>query len=414
MLNIMENEKNVNETVSTADSNMTKSQKKREDRKKKNAKIKTDAMITNMVGIIIAAVVIAGIAYGIGTTAMKKAKVITPNSNFSSGLNADNGYVKGVTASNAVTIPTDYDSIVIPEADVAYTDEEFEEEKKNQLSSHQVLNSETEAAAADGNKVNIDYVGSIDGVEFEGGNTNGNGSDVTIGSGMLIDDFEQQIIGHVVGDEFDVNVTFPEDYSAADLAGKDALFKVTLNGIYEDGTFDDAFVAENLGAYANTVDEYFQYKKDQAAKERLSGAVLDYLKNNTTVNNLPKKYLKILKSTKKYSDQRSYEYMNEMYKSYYGQGYSSFEEYTGQTEEEYDASLDETCQDEEKLILIYQAIAEKQGIAPTDEEVKAYVEETYGEDSYESRVETYGVAYLKQEMISKKVDEFCESHATIK
>lgn len=409
----MEQEKNVNETVAASESNMTKSQKKRADRKKKNEKIKADAMLTNVIGIVIAAVIIAGIAYGVGSSIMKRSQVITPNSNYSLGLNENNGYIKGVTASNAVTIPADYDSIVIPAADVEYTEEEFEEEKEKQLSSHQVLNTESTAAVEDGNKVNIDYVGSIDGVEFEGGNTNGSGSDVSIGSGMLIDDFEQQIIGHKVGDEFDVNVTFPEDYSAADLAGKDALFKVTLNGIYEDGVFDDDFVAENLKAYATTVDEYFEYKKDEAAKDRLSTAVLDYLKNNTTVNSIPKKYLKILKSTKKYSDQRSYEYMNEMYKSYYGQGYSSFEDYTGQTEEEYDLSLEEDCTEEAKLILIYQSIAEKQGIAPTDDEVKAYVEDTYGEDSYEDRVNTYGVAYLKQELISKKVDEFCEGHATI-
>lgn len=84
-----------------------------------------------------------------------------------------------------------------------------------------------------GDTVNIDYVGSIDGVEFEGGNTEGYGTDLTIGSGMYIDDFEEQLIGAHPGDQVDVKVTFPEDYGMEDLNGKEALFKVTINGIYE-------------------------------------------------------------------------------------------------------------------------------------------------------------------------------------
>lgn len=86
----------------------------------------------------------------------------------------------------------------------------------------------------DGDTVNIDYVGSIDGVEFDGGNTNGQGTDLIIGSDSYIDDFEDQLIGTHPGDEVDVYVTFPDDYSLnPDLSGKEALFEVTVNGIYE-------------------------------------------------------------------------------------------------------------------------------------------------------------------------------------
>ena len=85
----------------------------------------------------------------------------------------------------------------------------------------------------DGDTVNIDYVGSIDGVEFDGGSTNGQGTDLTIGSGLYIDDFEKQLIGSHPGDTVEVNVTFPDDYSSEDLQGQDALFEVTINGIYQ-------------------------------------------------------------------------------------------------------------------------------------------------------------------------------------
>ena len=84
-----------------------------------------------------------------------------------------------------------------------------------------------------GDTVNIDYVGSIDGVEFAGGNTQGAGADLVIGSGTYIDDFEEQLIGAHPGDEVEVNVTFPENYGNEELNGKDALFKVVVNGIYK-------------------------------------------------------------------------------------------------------------------------------------------------------------------------------------
>lgn len=86
----------------------------------------------------------------------------------------------------------------------------------------------------DGDTVNIDYVGSVDGVEFEGGSTQGQGTDLVIGSGSYIDDFEEQLIGAHPGDEVDVYATFPDPYNNnPDLSGKEALFEVTINGIYE-------------------------------------------------------------------------------------------------------------------------------------------------------------------------------------
>ncbi|HJD29666.1 MAG TPA: FKBP-type peptidyl-prolyl cis-trans isomerase [Candidatus Blautia avicola] len=106
-------------------------------------------------------------------------------------------------------------------------------EEDSQESGSSTLSADTSLTVKDGDTVNIDYVGSIDGVEFDGGSTNGQGTDLTIGSGLYIDDFEEQLIGSHPGDTVDVNVTFPEDYNAEDLRGKDALFVVTINGIYQ-------------------------------------------------------------------------------------------------------------------------------------------------------------------------------------
>ena len=82
----------------------------------------------------------------------------------------------------------------------------------------------TDRAVEQGDMVNIDYVGSVDGVEFDGGSTGGAGTSVMAGATNYIDDFLTQIIGHMPGETIDVNVTFPEVYHSADLAGKEAVF----------------------------------------------------------------------------------------------------------------------------------------------------------------------------------------------
>lgn len=95
------------------------------------------------------------------------------------------------------------------------------------------LNTDSSLEVKDGDTVNIDYVGKIDGEAFDGGSTDGSGTDLVIGSGSYIDDFEDQLIGSHPGDKVEVTVTFPDDYQATDLAGKEAVFDVTVNGIYE-------------------------------------------------------------------------------------------------------------------------------------------------------------------------------------
>jgi trigger factor len=91
---------------------------------------------------------------------------------------------------------------------------------------------DTSMSVAEGDTVNIDYTGYIDGVAFDGGSTDGYGDDLEIGSGDYIDGFEEQLIGHYVGETVEVEVTFPEDYGVDELNGKDAVFEVTINGIY--------------------------------------------------------------------------------------------------------------------------------------------------------------------------------------
>ena len=96
------------------------------------------------------------------------------------------------------------------------------------------LNTETDTVAENGDKVNIDYTGYMDGEKFEGGSTDGQGTDLVLGSGSYIDGFEDGVVGHKVGETFDLNLKFPDDYKTnTELAGKDVTFEVTLNGVYK-------------------------------------------------------------------------------------------------------------------------------------------------------------------------------------
>ena len=155
------------------------------------------------------------------------------------------GY-KGIAVEKKVTPVTDAD-----------VDAEVEAARKRNGRTIDV----TDRAAEMGDIANIDYEGFVDGVAFAGGK--GEGHDLTLGSGQFIPGFEEQIVGKTIGEEFDVNVSFPEEYHAAELAGKAATFKTKLNGIKAEElpALDDEF-AKDVSEF-DTLDEY---KADIKAK----------------------------------------------------------------------------------------------------------------------------------------------------
>lgn len=404
-------ETKVTEAVKAEASKVSKSQQKRLDRKKKNAEAKRNDLVGAIIGVLAIVVILGAIIASIASNAAKQAKVITPSDDFSKLL-TDTGMIKGVNV-ESITQLCDYNNIIVPLEKVATTDEEFEEEKESLLNSNLEYNEASEEAIADGTKINLDYVGSIDGVEFEGGNSNGEGYDLTIGSGSFIPGFEDALIGHKVGEVFDIDVTFPEEYQAEELAGKAAVFNCTINGIYEKAEFNDDFVKEHLSDKADTVEGYRAALDEENIPERTREFVENYIYDNSTVTKFPKKYLKQLKANQKYNDISTYEYMNQMMASMYGQGYSSFEQYTGLTEEAYDATLDVSSKQVEKEKILFQAIAQKEGITVSEDEVKAYVDEMFGEDGYDRQVEAFGKGYLAQMALDEKVIDILTEKATV-
>ncbi|MBO4903116.1 MAG: FKBP-type peptidyl-prolyl cis-trans isomerase [Lachnospiraceae bacterium] len=390
------------------------SKQRKLEREKKRAASKREALLLRIAGIVILVAFIGLVGYGIGSAVYRNMKSVKPSNAYSAELD-DNGFIKNVTAKDLVTLP-EYKNYTAPLSEIEYPDSSVDEDIENVLSSHQVLNEETDAKIKDGDKVSIEYVGTVDGVAFEGGSTNGTPTDLTIGSGSYIDDFEQQLIGHGIGETVTVEVTFPDDYGNEELNGKDAVFTVDIDGIYEKPEFTDAFVEENLSEYASTVEEYRQYLKDSHYDDNLKDWVEDYLVDNSTVSSYPKAYLKNLKSTQKYTDQEQFESMNQMYMQYYGSTmYESFEDYVGQTEAEYDASLQETCEEQAKAELVYQAILENEGVTVSEADYRAYLTEKDGsDDSFNSMVEEHGLGYTMKDMVKNKAVEIALKGVTVK
>ena len=146
----------------------------------------------------------------------------------------------------------------------------------------------TDRAAQNGDVVNIDFVGTVDGVKFDGGEAEG--FDLTLGSGQFIPGFEDQVVGMNIGDSKDVNVTFPENYQAEALKGKPAVFAVKLNGIQgkelpelTDEFIKDATGSETVEAYKAKTKERLQSQADKRAVDATENSILEAIAANTEV-----------------------------------------------------------------------------------------------------------------------------------
>lgn len=192
----------------------------------------------------------------------------------------------------------DYKGMEVPEQDTTVSDADVDSEieKKRQQQAELVLKDE-DRAAANGDTVVIDYEGSVDGEKFDGGSANN--YSLELGSGSFIPGFEDQLVGHKSGDDVDVKVTFPEDYHAKELAGKDALFKVKVHEIKEKQLpeLDDDF-AKDVDEDVDTLDELkdktrkqLQEQKDNQAKGAIEDAAIEKAVANAEIEDIPQAML---------------------------------------------------------------------------------------------------------------------------
>ena len=164
-----------------------------------------------------------------------------------------------------------YKGVQVTKVDTTVTDEEVDNAVEAERQKNARMVTVTDRAAANGDTAVIDYEGSVDGVLFEGGKAENHS--LELGSHSFIDTFEDQIVGHNAGDEFDVNVTFPTEYHAAELAGKPAVFKVKLHEIkvkelpeLNDEFAQDVSEFDTLAEYKADVRKHLEVEKENEAK----------------------------------------------------------------------------------------------------------------------------------------------------
>lgn len=393
---------------------LSKSKAKREERKKEVKKEKKQKLISNIIFTVAAAVIIGVFVGAIGFQIYKAATRTTAGTDFSAQL-TDEGLIKGANTASDVTL-ADYKSLVVPKSEADATAEEVDSDIQSLLDSHKELKDDGSIVIAEGDTVHIDYVGTMDGTQFEGGSSNGEGYDLEIGSGTFIDGFEEQLIGHSPKEEITVVTTFPEDYNNADLAGKEAEFAVTIHSVYVTPEFTDEFVKENLADDASTADEYRSLVEEKYYKQHLSDYLYNFIMDNSVINSYPKAYVKNLKSITKSNDEYTMQYYNQMFAQYGVETYKNVWETRGEgidNEVDYERDLTKRAEDAAAQALIYQAIYEKEGLQINFDELLAEITEQNGEEYAATTKETYGQGYMIQSKMQEVVMNYLMENANV-
>lgn len=329
------------------------------------------------------------------------------NFTYSDGLDA-NGYRTGITAQDYVTLPDNVAALPIKKADVTPSDSDVQARIDSLLSQYSTTQAVTDRAAQNGDVVNIDYSGTVDGVAFTGGTYQG--YDLTLGSGSFITGFEDQIVGHNTGDTFDVTVTFPDGYDATtdsdgntvELSGKEAVFRVTVNSISEPVTpeLTDEWVDSTFGTSddVHTVEELKAFFSRALYDQNLEDAIMDALLDTADFKDVPKQISDyyICMFLNYYSQLASY-YSSDLNTLAQAQGYASADAMLG--------ASDSVITHLSKQDLLYQAIAESQGIEPTQEQLDAAAASYSGS--------SYGDNFIHQTALQTAVMEWLKAHVVV-
>ena len=251
----------------------------------------------------------------------------------------------------------------VAEVTDAEVDAEVESARKRNARTLEI----TDRAAEMGDIANIDYEGFVDGVAFDGGK--GAGHDLTLGSGQFIPGFEEQIVGKKIGEEFDVNVSFPEEYHAAELAGKAATFKTKLNAIKAEElpALDDEFV-KDVSEF-DTLDEYKADIKSKMVKRNEAQAESEV--ENALAEALMEKLVAEIPEVMFETETENYvrDYDNRLRQS--GLDLNTYMKYTGLTLDALRAQMRPQAERQVKVRLALEKIASLEALTVTEEETNA-------------------------------------------
>ena len=380
----------------------------------------TKRWIAVLMTAFIAAGTLAGCGSGNGTTNESAAQATTQQASAEVAAEEEwmtdpQAYMSGIKASDYVELPADYAFLAVevePAAEV--TDEEVEELIESRREADRELKEVTgRSIVREGDVVNIDYVGRIDGEEFDGGSDEG--YDLEIGSGSFIDGFEEQLVGVAVGETVDLNVTFPEDYGAEELAGKDAVFTVTANYIRKMPELTDELVSKMTDGEYTTIDAYREYEREKLTNDALenqkseaNNELMTQLYNTCEVASLPEDLVDYtMKQTK-----NQYIQMAQMY----GMTYEDMIAMYGVDEETFLGYIRSDNEAALKQEIILKGIAATENITISEEEYQegiAKYAEMYGMESPEAFEAYYPRKEIENVLLLNKTLDFVRENATI-
>ncbi|MDE7415732.1 MAG: trigger factor [Lachnospiraceae bacterium] len=308
-----------------------------------------------------------------------------------------------------------YKGIEVEKADTAVTDEEIDTAIDRERENNARTISVEDRAVKDGDMTVIDYEGFVDGETFEGGK--GENYPLTIGSNTFIPGFEEQLIGAELDKEVEVNVTFPEDYQASELAGKPAVFKCTVKEIKEKELpeLDDEFASEvsefdTLEEYREDVKKNLTEKKEEEAKAAKEEKVLEAIIADAQMD-IPEAMLS--------TQQRSM--ADEFAQRIQMQGISidQYFQFTGLTRAAFLEQLKPQAEQRIKTRLVLEAVAKAENIEASEEEYTAEIKkmaEAYQmeEDKFTEMIGEYEQKSIKEDIRVKKALDFAVENAVEK
>ncbi len=315
---------------------------------------------------------------------------------FSVGL-TEGGLIEGIKASDYIEI-AEYKGVEIKKDKINITDKDFDNYMNSEILKEYVEQKEiTDRGIQDKDYVKMDYVGKVDGKEFEGGTAKD--TTVVIGTTQFIDDFIEQLKGHKVGDKFDIEVTFPKEYpNAPELAGKDAVFSIEIKSIKEPiyPEVNDAFVEKNFKDYKNA-EAFLKAMREEFEFNQKLNYAWGYVVENSKVISYPEEFLeKYIQLQIDY-----YKYMATANGSTFEMMLAS----QGMTEKTFTEYLSESAKLDVQSLLCVQAVCEAEGITSTVKDIQdtfgisdaSYLEYFYG---------IYGKGYLNQAVLLQKAAGF--------
>lgn len=304
-----------------------------------------------------------------------------------------------------------YKGIKVEKADVTVTDEEVAEELDKVKEQNARLVAADDKAVEDGDQTTIDFEGFVDGVAFEGGK--GEDYPLTIGSHSFIDTFEEQLIGKKVGEEVEVNVTFPENYQAKELAGKPAMFKVTIKEIkvkeypeLDDDFAQDVSEFDTLDEYKEDIKKNLTEKKEKEAEAEKESKVIEAIVNDAEMD-IPEKMV----------EAQAEQMLEEFAQNIAMQGIS-FEQYlqfTGATVDQMKEQVKPQAQARVESSLVLEAVVKAENIEAT-EEVEEEIKEMAGRynmeaDKLKGLLTDSDKENLKKDICARKAAKFVVDEA---